>query len=232
MRWAQPARYCGYRRRSPGCRCRAAERWHQVRHAANEVRLAALEDIGGVVAESHGREQRGVDVLLLGIERARGDHRVVECIPKVRAGLGVDIGQIGQALNVMANLRHLGGIDVVKHRIAVDDRLAELAAQPAERSAAADRVRFSLTGSTFSAIEVTVSNRVLNSVVTLEAVMTSELVRRADTGFFGVDNATYLLPNTVVALMSACTLAGMKAGSAGRHRVSPARCSSRRAHRS
>jgi hypothetical protein len=50
---------------------------------------------------------------------------------------------------------------------------------------------------------------VLNSVVTAEASMTSALVMRAGLGSSGVDNATYLLPNTVLALMSARTLTGM-----------------------
>ena len=41
-----------------------------------------------------------------------------------------------------------------------------LSPSPVSACAAALSVRFSLTGSTFSAIEVTVSNNVLNSVVT------------------------------------------------------------------
>ena len=84
-----------------------------------------------------------------------------------------------------------------------------LVPSPVSASAVAESVRLSLTGSTFSAMEVSVSNRVLNSVVTVEASMTSALLIRAGLGFFGVDSATYLLPNTVLALMSACTLDGM-----------------------
>jgi hypothetical protein len=48
-----------------------------------------------------------------------------------------------------------------------------LVPRPVSASAVADRVRLSLTGSIFSARPVTVSNSVLNSVVTLRASMTS-----------------------------------------------------------
>ena len=66
-----------------------------------------------------------------------------------------------------------------------------------------------MTGSIFSARPVTVSNSVLNSVVTLRASMTSELLMRAVVGFFGLNSDTYLLPKIVVAWMSALTFDGM-----------------------
>src|SRR5207245_547589 len=81
---------------------------------------------------------------------------------------------------------------------------------PASACAAAPSVRFTLTGSTLSAIEVSVSNNVLNSVVTDVASITVDGVIDCVAGFFGEVNATYLLPNTVVALIPATTLAGIK----------------------
>src|SRR5271166_4649851 len=84
-----------------------------------------------------------------------------------------------------------------------------LSPNPFNASAAAANVRFSLTGSTFSAIEVTVSNNELNSVVTDLASITCCGVIRCGTGYFGDLNDTYLLPNTVVPLMLASTLAGI-----------------------
>ena len=71
-------------------------------------------------------------------------------------------------------------------------------------------VWFSLIGSTFSVNDITVSNNVLNSVVTPDASITSEGVMRCGVGFSGDENEMYLLPNTVVALMSASTLAGIR----------------------
>src|ERR1700751_296898 len=81
---------------------------------------------------------------------------------------------------------------------------------PASAWAAPLSVRFSLTGSTFWAIEVMVWNTVLISVVTDLASITVCGVIRCGDGFFGVVNDTYLPPNTVVALISAFTLAGIK----------------------
>src|SRR6266403_1564768 len=51
--------------------------------------------------------------------------------------------------------------------------------------------------------------RVLNSVVTRVASITSELLIRWGDGFLGDENAMYLLPNTVVALMVASTFWGI-----------------------
>ena len=84
-----------------------------------------------------------------------------------------------------------------------------LSPNPFNASAAAATVRFSLTGSTFSAIEVSVSNNVLNSVVTEIASITCFGEIRCGVGFFGSVNETYLLPNTVVPAMLASTLAGI-----------------------
>src|ERR1700694_1275933 len=80
---------------------------------------------------------------------------------------------------------------------------------PSRACAVAVKVWFSLTGSTFSATEVTVSNNVLNSVLTADTSITSEAGMRFGTGWGGAENDTYLLPNTVVALTSATTLAGI-----------------------
>src|ERR1700757_4320856 len=76
-----------------------------------------------------------------------------------------------------------------------------LSPNPANACAAAASVKLTLTGSTFSAIEVMVSNNELNSVVTDRASITCCGVTRCGVGFFGDVNDTYLLPNTVVALM-------------------------------
>ena len=56
---------------------------------------------------------------------------------------------------------------------------------------------------------MTVSKSVLNSVVTLRASMTSELLIRFGVGLAGLDSETYLLPKMVVAWMSPLTLAGI-----------------------
>ena len=93
--------------------------------------------------------------------------------------------------------------------------LPNLVPSPVSDSAVADRVRLSLTGSIFSAIEVTVSKSVLNSTVTLRTSMTSELVIRAGLGLAGLERETYLLPKIVVAWISAFTfdgISGMKRG--------------------
>ena len=66
-----------------------------------------------------------------------------------------------------------------------------------------------MIGSTFSDTEVSVSNKVLNSVVTCVASITSDEVMRCGTGSFGDEKEMYLLPNTVVALILASTLAGI-----------------------
>src|SRR5581483_8124591 len=80
---------------------------------------------------------------------------------------------------------------------------------PSSACAVAASVSFSLTGSTFSEIDNTVWNNVLNSVVTDEAWMTSLVEIRCGVGFLGVVNDTYLLPNTVVAWMLASTFFGI-----------------------
>ena len=67
-----------------------------------------------------------------------------------------------------------------------------------------------MIGSTFSDTEVNVSNKVLNSVVTFDASITSELLMRCGEGSLGDVNEMYLLPNTVVALILASTLAGSR----------------------
>ena len=56
---------------------------------------------------------------------------------------------------------------------------------------------------------MTVSNTVLNSVVTLRTSITSALLMRFATGSAGVDSETYLLPKIVVASMSPRTFAGI-----------------------
>lgn len=81
---------------------------------------------------------------------------------------------------------------------------------PSSACASADSVALSSIGLTFSAIEVTVSNRVLNSVVTDRASITSRGEIRCRDGFSGALNDTYLLPNSVAASMVATTFAGIR----------------------
>ena len=57
---------------------------------------------------------------------------------------------------------------------------------------------------------MTVSNRVLNSVLTQLAVISPPAESRCGEGSSGERSAMYLLPNTVLALMSALTFAGMR----------------------
>src|SRR5882757_2574243 len=85
-----------------------------------------------------------------------------------------------------------------------------LAPNPSSACAVAVNVWFNFTGSTFSDIEVIVSNNVLNSVVTEVTSITSPGEIRCNTGSFGDLNDTYLLPNTVVAVIRASTLAGIR----------------------
>ena len=80
---------------------------------------------------------------------------------------------------------------------------------PSSACAVAASVWFSLIGSTFSATDTTVSNNVLNSVVTVVTSITSRGDRCGD-GSFGDEKEMYLLPNTVVALMSASTFFGIR----------------------
>src|SRR5690242_8801227 len=84
-----------------------------------------------------------------------------------------------------------------------------LSPSPASDCAAALNVRFSLTGSTFSAIELIVWNSVLISVVTERASITVRGEILCGDGLGGVVNDTYLPPNTVVALISALTFDGI-----------------------
>ena len=81
--------------------------------------------------------------------------------------------------------------------------------RPVRASAVAVSVRFSLIGSICSASAITVSNKVLNSVLTDDSSITWLLEIRSAVGSSGELNDTYLLPNTVVAWISATTLAGM-----------------------
>ena len=80
---------------------------------------------------------------------------------------------------------------------------------PSSASAVAVSVWFSLIGSTCCDTDTTVSNSVLNSVVTVVTSITSEVVIRCGDGSFGDVKEMYLLPNTVVALMSASTFFGI-----------------------
>ena len=64
--------------------------------------------------------------------------------------------------------------------------------------AVAVNVWFSLIGSNISATDNTVSNRLLNSVVTADTSITWADEMCWDDGFFGDSNATYLFPNTVL----------------------------------
>ena len=70
-------------------------RRHQVGGAANQIRPAAFEAVGGVVGESDRGHQRLVDVAAVVVERPRGRHRVLQSVPQVRRGVGVDVGEVG-----------------------------------------------------------------------------------------------------------------------------------------
>ena len=177
--------------------------------AADEIRSAALETLGGGAAEPDGGHQRGVDVAPCVVDRARGGHGVVEPVPQVGRGVGVNVGQVGDGLSVGADLRH-PRVEVVHDPVRVGERVPNRSPSPVNAWAAALSVALSLTGSTCSEISITVSKRVLNSVVTDDASMTSRLVMRCGLGSFGELNAMYLLPKTVVALTSAMTFLGMK----------------------
>src|ERR1700761_1442090 len=90
-----------------------------------------------------------------------------------------------------------------------------LSPSPVSAWAAALSVRFTLTGSTLSVSSTTVSNTVLNSVVTDVASITDDGLIRCGAGSFGDVSDTYLLPNTVVAWTLAMTLAGMRSTNSG-----------------
>src|SRR6202000_201765 len=85
-----------------------------------------------------------------------------------------------------------------------------LSPNPLNAWAAALSVRLTLTGSTFSAIDVIVWNSVLISVVTDRASITFDGVIRCGSGFSGAVIDTYFSPNTVVATILASTLAGIR----------------------
>src|SRR5271166_1295880 len=107
--------------------------------------------------------------------------------------------------------RNCGIRELTSSRIALPltNEAPNLSPSPVNASAAAVNVMFSLTGSIFSEISVIVSNKVLNSVVTDVASITVSGLIRCGVGFLGVVNATYLLPNTVLAETLASTFAGI-----------------------
>ena len=113
------------------------------------------------------------------VEGLRGPHRVLQSVPQVWRRVGVDLGQVGQA--VVVAICGICGFRLSRIRFrspATADR------SPAgERLAVAVSVWFILMGSTCSAIEVTVSNRVSNSVVTADASITSWAEMRCRDGF-------------------------------------------------
>ncbi len=96
-------------------------------------------------------------------------------------------------------------------RFALSSESPNRSPSPVTACAVAVSVALSLIGSTCSESDMTVSNTLLNSVVTDAASITSWLVIRCGLGSFGELKEMYLLPNTVVALTSATTLRGMNA---------------------
>ena len=90
----------------------------------DQVRAAALEDVAAGVAESDRGHQRLIEVALLLVEGARGGHRVLQAVEQVRRRVGVHVGQVGEQLDVAADLRHLR-VDLGQDLVAVDDRLPE-----------------------------------------------------------------------------------------------------------
>lgn len=137
----------------------------QIGGSPRQVWSATTENVGAGAAQSGRGQQRRVQVGLLAVERTRCRHGVVERVPQVRRGIGVRLTERGEPPDIGVDFAHLG-IHVVEDRIAVHQRGAELVAQSCRACAAALSVRLTLTGSTFSAIEMSVSNTVLNSGVT------------------------------------------------------------------
>ena len=124
---------------------------------------------------------------------------------------GVDVGEVGQPPHVVADLRHLR-IEVVEDRAAAEDRLAELGAQPAERVGGGGQRqvqldRVDLLGDVGQRLE----ERVELPVVTWVTSITwgTGDARLAGVGA-GCGTTRTLLPNTVVALISAMALAGIR----------------------
>ncbi len=84
-----------------------------------------------LLPNSGGRQQRLVQILLLLVDRARRDHRVVEEVEQIRGGVGVGVAQTRQLLDVATGLRQLR-VDIVEDGVGVDDRLSEPIAQPGQ----------------------------------------------------------------------------------------------------
>lgn len=85
----------------------------------------------------------------------------------------ISVAEGRQLRNVGAQRRHPGFTSSRMALPSISDR-PRFSPSPVNACAAALSVRFTLTGSTFSAIEVTVSNKVLNSVVTEVASITMD----------------------------------------------------------
>jgi hypothetical protein len=125
----------------------------------------------------------------------------------VRRGVGVGVAQVGQSLNVMLNPAQLR-VDVVEDGVAVDERAAERVAQPAQRLGGCrkrqvDLDRIHLFGDRGERLEQRFELR--RDWPRVNILCRCNPLRR---GFFGAVNDIYLLPNTVVAVMLGCTLAG------------------------
>ena len=141
--------------------------------------------------------------------RGRGDG-VLQCVEQVGRAVGVHVGEVGEPLVVLTDPRHQR-VDVGQDRVAVLDGLAEPLAQPVERLCGGgqrlvelDRVH--LLRDRHDGLEQRVELR--GHAPTRRSRRPTKYV--AATGSFGEENATYLLPNTVLALIAASTFFGIR----------------------
>ena len=168
---APPRRSCGWCRRSSRGSRRAASSWAvgpaapRTRYGPPRSKLSAA-----VLAEADRRHQRGVDVVPLVVERARGGHgvrrgrrtgrRTASAYTSARSATPSPCRR-GSAASAGSGRRGSGSRSA--------SEFPNRSPSPDSAWAVAVNVALSLIGSTCSAIDMTVSNRVLNSVVTDDA---------------------------------------------------------------
>jgi len=178
-------------------------RRQQVLGAARQVRAAAFEDVAAGVADAWSM----LPCCSLSVRAVV----TAFCRPSNRSGPASAYTSARSASSWLS-CRICGICGLSSERIWLPSTRDSPNRSPSPSSAwaVAVSVWFSLIGSTCSASDTTVSNKVLNSVVTLVTSMTSAEVMRCAAGSGGDENDTYLLPNTVVALMSATTFCGIR----------------------
>ena len=105
---------------------------HQIGDQPDQVGRTAAHRVGGGVGEPHGRQQSGVEVALLRGQRRGGGQRVVQAVPEVGSGRGVDVGGGGDTACAALHGRQ-PRIDLGEDRVGIGQRPAQFGAQAGQR---------------------------------------------------------------------------------------------------